>query len=158
VCVCACFVLFCFLYWGLNSGPTSWATPPAHFCDQFFLDRVSWTIRLGWLQTMILLIFASWIARISGVSHQHLLVFLSGPIYSFSECSHFTVKTNINDGSMQGQDPNKCTCRYLVTLGFKLVLKQLKTVCFSESMTTRTLSKTQLWKLVTQAHHWSENM
>jgi hypothetical protein len=33
-----CFVLFLhFLwYWGLNSGPTPWATPPAHFYEFFF--------------------------------------------------------------------------------------------------------------------------
>jgi hypothetical protein len=35
-----------------------------------FWDRVSWTTCLGWLQTMILLISASWVARITGVSHQ----------------------------------------------------------------------------------------
>jgi hypothetical protein len=28
---------FCFFpYWGLNSRPTPWATPPALFCDGFF--------------------------------------------------------------------------------------------------------------------------
>jgi hypothetical protein len=35
----------------------------------FFWDRVSWTICLGWLQTAILLISISWIARITGMSH-----------------------------------------------------------------------------------------
>jgi hypothetical protein len=40
----------------LNSGPTSWATPPALFCDGFFQDRISWTICLGWLQNTIFLI------------------------------------------------------------------------------------------------------
>jgi hypothetical protein len=34
-----------------------------------FLDRVSWTVCLGWLWTVILLISASWLARITGVSH-----------------------------------------------------------------------------------------
>jgi hypothetical protein len=37
----------------------------------FFWDRVSWTICQGWLWTVILLIFASWVARIIGVSYQH---------------------------------------------------------------------------------------
>jgi hypothetical protein len=56
-------------YWGLNSGPP-WATPPALFCDGIFRDRVSWTIYPSWLWTAILLISASWVARITGVSHQ----------------------------------------------------------------------------------------
>jgi hypothetical protein len=34
------FVVFSLLsvlpYWGLTSGPTLWATPPALFCDGFF--------------------------------------------------------------------------------------------------------------------------
>jgi hypothetical protein len=34
------------------------------FYEGFFWDRVSQTICLGWLWTMILLIFASWAARI----------------------------------------------------------------------------------------------
>jgi hypothetical protein len=40
-------------YWGLNSRPSPWAIPPALFCDGSFQDRVSWTICLGWLRTMI---------------------------------------------------------------------------------------------------------
>jgi hypothetical protein len=64
------FVLLLFLwYWGLNSGPTPWATPLTTFWDGAFQDKVSWTIFPGWLCTMILLISASWVARIIGVSH-----------------------------------------------------------------------------------------
>jgi hypothetical protein len=48
------------LYWALNSGPTPWATPAALFCDGCFRDRVSQTICLGLLQTVILLVSASW--------------------------------------------------------------------------------------------------
>jgi hypothetical protein len=68
-------VLFLFLsfflwYWALNSGPTPWATPPALFSLwRVFPDRVLWTICPGRLQTMILLISASWVARITTVSH-----------------------------------------------------------------------------------------
>jgi hypothetical protein len=65
-----CLFIYLFLqYWGLNSGPTTWATPPALFCDGFFWDRVSQTICLGWVQTAVLLISASWVARITGESH-----------------------------------------------------------------------------------------
>jgi hypothetical protein len=37
-----------------------------------FQDRVSWTICPGWLWTVILLISASWVAGITGVSLQCL--------------------------------------------------------------------------------------
>jgi hypothetical protein len=37
-----------------------------------FWDRVSQTICLGWFQYAVLLMCASQIARIIGVSHQHL--------------------------------------------------------------------------------------
>jgi hypothetical protein len=37
-------------------------------------SRVSWTIWLGWLWTVILLISASRVARITGVSHRCLAV------------------------------------------------------------------------------------
>jgi hypothetical protein len=63
-------LLFFFQYWGLNSGPSLWATAPALFCDGLFWNRVPWTICPGWLQTVILLISASWVARITGVSHR----------------------------------------------------------------------------------------
>jgi hypothetical protein len=37
------------------------------FGDGLFWDRVSWTICLGWLWTKILLISASWVARVTGL-------------------------------------------------------------------------------------------
>jgi hypothetical protein len=55
---------------GLNSGPTLWATPPALFLWWFSFKIVSQTTCLGWLQTAILLISASWVARITGVNHR----------------------------------------------------------------------------------------
>jgi hypothetical protein len=63
---------FIFQYWGLNSGPSPWATSLSPFWDEYFQDRVLWTICLGRLQTVILLISASWVARIIGTSHQYL--------------------------------------------------------------------------------------
>jgi hypothetical protein len=50
---------------GLNSGPTTF------FWWWIFQDRVSRTICPGWLRTVILLISASWVARITDVSHWH---------------------------------------------------------------------------------------
>jgi hypothetical protein len=46
------------------------------FCVGYFWDRVLWTIYLGWLWTATLLISASWVARIIGVSHLHQVAFL----------------------------------------------------------------------------------
>jgi hypothetical protein len=78
----------------LNSGPhtcqacisTTSATLPALF--GYFQHRVLWTVCLGWLWTLILLISASWIARIIGVSHQvpgdHFFVKRTFKILSFS--------------------------------------------------------------------------
>jgi hypothetical protein len=52
------------------------------FCEGFFWDRVTQTIFLGWLWTLILLISASWIARITGMLGVSLLI--EAPIWSWS--------------------------------------------------------------------------
>jgi hypothetical protein len=62
------FVCVCVWYWGLNSVPASWATLPALFYNEFFQDRVLWTSCPSWLWTVILLISASGVARIIGLS------------------------------------------------------------------------------------------
>jgi hypothetical protein len=51
---------------GLYLGPLH----KSFFYNGFFQDRVSWTICLGWLWTVILLISASWVAGITGESHR----------------------------------------------------------------------------------------
>jgi hypothetical protein len=61
------FFFFFWQYWGLNSG----ATPESlhqPFLWRVFRDSISRTICPGWLWTVILLICASWVARITGVS------------------------------------------------------------------------------------------
>jgi hypothetical protein len=74
-----CLLAFCYTeVWGMDSCPTPWAIPPALFCDEFFWDRVLRTICLGWLWTVILLIFASWVARITGTSTLSNVYKLSG--------------------------------------------------------------------------------
>jgi hypothetical protein len=65
VCVCVCDTGT----W--TQGLHLWATPPALFLWRVFQDKVSWTICPSWLRSTILLISASWVARITGVSHQH---------------------------------------------------------------------------------------
>jgi hypothetical protein len=42
--------------------------------QSILLNEISWTICLGWPWVVILLISASQVARITGVSHQHLSV------------------------------------------------------------------------------------
>jgi hypothetical protein len=69
-------IFLCVWYWGLNSGPSPWTTAPALFCEAFFKIESRETIFLGWLQTTILLISASWVARITGVGHQRSAVCL----------------------------------------------------------------------------------
>jgi hypothetical protein len=60
-------------------GSTTWVTPPALFC-------VPQTICLGWFWTVILLISASWVARITGLSHQR-------PAFRFSLWTVLDVET-----------------------------------------------------------------
>jgi hypothetical protein len=55
---------------GLNFEPLHWS----FLVVGFFRDKVWWTVWPGWLQTAILLITASWVARITGVSHWCLAV------------------------------------------------------------------------------------
>jgi ABC-type Fe3+ transport system permease subunit len=61
-----------FVVLGLEFRAFTLSHSTSPFCDGYFWDRVSWTICLSWLQTVILLISASWVARITGVSHWHL--------------------------------------------------------------------------------------
>jgi hypothetical protein len=79
------FLSFIFFF-SIGVWTTPWATPPAPFiCDRFFWSGISQTICLGWLQTTILLISA-WVARITGLSHQHLAV--SDPNFSLTYPSY----------------------------------------------------------------------
>jgi hypothetical protein len=60
-------------FWDLNSGPLR-AWPLSHstspFLWRFFGDKVSQNYLPGWLRTAIL-ISASWVASIAGLSQQH---------------------------------------------------------------------------------------
>jgi hypothetical protein len=56
--------------WSSQSGPLPEVSPePLLWC--LFPVKVSQTICQGWLQAVILLLSASWRARITGVRHQH---------------------------------------------------------------------------------------
>jgi hypothetical protein len=65
------FFLFVVLAFELRAYTLSQNTSP--FLWKVLWDRVWRTICLGWLWNVILLTSASWVARITGVSHQHLL-------------------------------------------------------------------------------------
>jgi hypothetical protein len=75
---------FFFQYWGLNSRYTPWATH-----DGSSRDRISWTICLGWLQTVILLISASWVAKITDMSTAAQLIFFWFGLGFFCMCVCF---------------------------------------------------------------------
>jgi hypothetical protein len=64
--------VFFLQYWGLNSGPTSLTTPPPFFFFFFciFLIGSHKLLAWGWLWTVILLVSASWVARITGMGQQ----------------------------------------------------------------------------------------
>jgi hypothetical protein len=67
-------VVLVVLYFELRAsqlpGSASWVITIACFlCVGYFWDRVSFFCP-GWPQILILLISASWVARIAGVSHQ----------------------------------------------------------------------------------------
>jgi hypothetical protein len=67
---CLSFVLFCFFFKAL--GLELRLTPPVLFLWKVFWDRILRSFCPGWLWTVILLISASWVARITGVSHRCL--------------------------------------------------------------------------------------
>jgi hypothetical protein len=62
----------------LGRYSTTWATLPVFFCVVYFWGRVSHTVCPGFPQTVILLISASWVARIWGwaISAQLINFFL----------------------------------------------------------------------------------
>jgi hypothetical protein len=103
---------FCFFFlatWGfvlrelglLGRCSTTWATLSSlFFCvlGIFEIGRVSWTVCPGWLPTVILLISASWVARITGVSHRRLAQAICFNCLSFVHIFNFSsVYLNILD-------------------------------------------------------------
>jgi hypothetical protein len=56
----------------LGKRSTTCHSTSSFFLIGFFQDRISWTVCLGWLWTLLLLISASWVSRITGMSHQCL--------------------------------------------------------------------------------------
>jgi hypothetical protein len=75
-------LFFVFSVLRLNSGSMSWATPPAQVFE-YFWGRVSWTICSSWLWTLMLLISASWVARITGVTHRCPAIFWCCCLFCF---------------------------------------------------------------------------
>jgi hypothetical protein len=62
-----------------------WLQTPC-FVMRFFQIGAHELFTQGWLQTSILLISASWVARITGMSHQHLTVL---DIFEIGSCELF---------------------------------------------------------------------
>jgi hypothetical protein len=93
---------FFFFFWCAGVWTQGLHLEPLHqpfFCDGIFQDRVSWTICLDWFWTVILLISASCVARITGVSHRYPAwnSFLSLSRFLFQLC--FRLLTYKNDPS-----------------------------------------------------------
>jgi hypothetical protein len=67
------YFVFCSIGVWTQGLHTPWVTPPAlFFCIGYFWDRVSRSLfAQGWLRTTILLLSASWVTRIIGMSHWH---------------------------------------------------------------------------------------
>jgi hypothetical protein len=88
---------FFFWYWGLNSGTSPWATAPDLILWRVFEIGSHRTICPGWLWTAILLISASWVARITGVSHWHTAPgqFWTGLLFLFVSRGFFATLCNI---------------------------------------------------------------
>jgi hypothetical protein len=63
------FLSFFLRYWSLNSGLHLKPLLQPFIMMGFFKDRILQNYLPGWLQTAILLISASWVAWITGVSH-----------------------------------------------------------------------------------------
>jgi hypothetical protein len=62
------YIFFAVLGLELRAYTLNHSTRPIFVMDCFW-DRVSWTVSPGWLQTEIFLISASWVTRITGMSH-----------------------------------------------------------------------------------------
>jgi hypothetical protein len=73
-------LFFIWLGWGfelrvshlISKHSTTWVRLPALFCMGYFRGRILRTTFPRWLQIMIPLISAFWIARITDMSHRHL--------------------------------------------------------------------------------------
>jgi hypothetical protein len=74
--VCNLFLFF-LKYWGfeLRAYMLTHSTSP-FFVMGFFWGRILWTVCIGWLCTLILLISIFWIARIIGVNHRDPALYL----------------------------------------------------------------------------------
>jgi hypothetical protein len=69
-----------------RQNTTTWATPPALSSVAYFGDRVLKAICPSCLPTSILLIYASWVARITSMSHWYLATSVYRKSIFSSEC------------------------------------------------------------------------
>jgi hypothetical protein len=96
-CVCVC---VCVCVYGTGAWSQGLHLEPLHhsfFVMGFFQDKVSQTICLGRLWTMILQISASWVAKITGVSHQRLACFSSYYVLNLASIFQCAIKDHYPD-------------------------------------------------------------
>jgi hypothetical protein len=75
-------LIFFFAVVGLELRASTLTQSANPFLWRVFWDRVSWNYLPGWLWTSIILISASWVARMTGMSHRCLTAFLILKSYS----------------------------------------------------------------------------
>jgi hypothetical protein len=95
---------------------------PLHqpFFLMFYRDQILWTICPAWLQTTILLISASWVVRIIGISHQHTadvyVIFITLHrkyiLFSSGHCSNFLILRTLKFH----QDRSMCSSVLFISL------------------------------------------
>jgi hypothetical protein len=93
---------------------------PANFCDEFFRDKFLWTICPGWLWPVILLISASWVARIIGVSPKNLDRLHSYDVFTL--CKFYfnkKFKTSASQLEVRLEKPNKSKLTNFVAMVFE---------------------------------------
>jgi hypothetical protein len=110
-CLLVSFLLFFFFFFCSTGAWTQGLhLEPLHqpyACKGFFMIGFLELFCLGWLWTMILLISASWVARITGVSHQLQALELTlnsfGSIRQFSHLKSLCRAEDVNTDSKQGK-------------------------------------------------------
>jgi hypothetical protein len=107
----------------VGSCSTTWVTLLALFCVLFCFVFEIWSWESGLSLTVILLISASWVARITGVSHQHLALIITFQKYYYPILFYGrkNSKNFLTFSSGLFHDSFSFECRLLLTYTFIMV-------------------------------------
>jgi hypothetical protein len=133
-------LLLCFIFFSTGAGTQGLHFEPLHqpfFCERFFSRWILWTICPGWLRTMILLISASWVARVTGVSHLRPALLWFWIFYSVATLKQSDFEITISMHKLNKEiSVNLWFCKYVkykqnVLYCLKLYLwKSTRTACY----------------------------